>query len=232
MWLETPIQEDKGKLVKTDKGTPQGGVVSPLLANIYLHWFDKVFSKNVSKAKATLVRYADDMVILAKEITKDLVGYIEGLLERWMGLEVNREKTKVVNLKQPGEELNFLGYRFRRFFSEKTKQNYCHMACSTGAEKRARLRIRERLSLQRNHQSTDDTVKSLNKFLVGWGAYFCKGYPSKSFGKINHYVNKRMIANLKRRSQRGYRTLKGRKWTEILEGLGVFQLRKGYYSHA
>jgi len=128
--------------------------------------------------------------------------------------------------------LNFLGYRFRRFLSEKTKGTYCHMACSKGAEKRARLRIKERLSLQRNHQSTDDTVKSLNKFLIGWGAYFCKGYPSKSFGKINYYANRRMIANLKRRSQRGYRTLKGRKWTEILKGLGVFQLRKGYYSHA
>jgi hypothetical protein len=172
------------------------------------------------------------LVILAKEITKDLVGFIEGLLERWMGLEVNREKTKVVNLEQPREELNFLGYRFHRCFSKRTGKSYCRMACSKSSEKRARLRIKERLSSQRNHQSTDDTVKSLNKFLIGWGAYFCKGYPSKSFGKINHYASARMIANLKRRSQRGYRTLKGRKWTEILKGLGVFQLRKGYYSHA
>jgi len=71
-----------------------------------------------------------------------------------------------------------------------------------------------------------------NKFLVGWGAYYCKGYPSKSFGKINYYASTRMIANLKRRSQRGYRTLSGKTWTEILERLGVFRLRKGYYSHA
>jgi RNA-directed DNA polymerase len=65
MWLETPIQEDKAKLVKSDRGTPQGGVVSPLLANIYLHWFDKLFSKSVSKSKATLVRYADQQFPLA-----------------------------------------------------------------------------------------------------------------------------------------------------------------------
>ena len=231
MWLKTPIQEDKAKLVKSDKGTPQGGVISPLLANIYLHWFDKLFSKNMSKAKATLVRYADDMVILAKEIKKDLVEFIEGLLEQWMGLEVNQEKTRVVDLKQPKSELTFLGYRFRRCFSKKTEGHYCQMACSKDAEKRARLRIREKLAPQQN-QSIDDTVKSLNKFLVGWGRYFCKGYPSKSFGKINYYASTRMIANLKRRSQRGYRTLKGRKWAEILDGLGVFKLRKGYYSHA
>ena len=232
MWLETPIQEDKGNLVRSDKGTPQGGVISPLLANIYLHWFDKIFSKNMSKSKATLVRYADDLVILAKEIKKELVEFIEGLLERRMGLEVNREKTKIVDLERQGEELNFLGYQFRRCFSKKTEGNYCRMACSTGAEKRARFRIKERLSSKRNYQSTEDTVKSLNKFLVGWGAYYCKGYPSKSFGKINYYASTRMIANLKKRSQRGYRTLSGKTWTEILERLGVFRLRKGYYSHA
>lgn len=232
MWLRTPIREDKGKLVKSEKGTPQGGVISPLLANIYLHWFDKILSKNMSKTKATLVRYADDLVILAVKITKDLVEYVENLLEGRMGLEVNREKTKIVDLKQPREEINFLGYRFRRFFSKNTKGNYCHTTCSKGAEKRARLRIREKLSSKQNYQSTEDMVKGLNEYLIGWGAYFCKGYPSKSFGKINFYVARRMIANLKKRSQRGYRTLQGRKWTEILKDLGIHRLSKRYYSHA
>jgi len=232
MWLETSIQEDKGKLVKSDRGTPQGGVISPLLANIYLHWFDKLFSKSVSKSKATLVRYADDLVILATKITKDLVEFIEGLLEGRMGLEVSREKTRTVDLEQPGEELNFLGYRFRRFFSKKVGRNYCHTTCSKATEKRARFRIKERLSSKRNFISTEDTIKGLNKYLVGWGAYFCKGYPSKSFDKINFYTERKVITNLKRRSQRGYRTISGKKWSEVLNGLGLFRLTKGYYSHA
>lgn len=232
MWLETPIQEDKGKLVKPSAGTPQGGVISPLLANVYLHWFDKFFSKNVSKSKATIVRYCDDLVILAAKITKDLVEFIEGLLEGRMGLEVNREKTRIVNLEHPGEELNFLGYRFRRFLSKKTGRNYCHMTCSTATEKRARFRIKERLSSKRNFISTEDMIKGLNKYLVGWGAYFCKGYPSKSFDKINFYAERKVITNLKRRSQRGYRTISGKKWSEVLRGLGLFRLTKGYYSHA
>ncbi len=232
MWLETPIQEDKGKLVKSDRGTPQGGVISPLLANVYLHWFDKIFSKSVSKSKATLVRYADDLVILATKITKDLVEFIEGLLEGRMGLEVNREKTRTVDLEHPGKELNFLGYRFRRFLSKKTGRNYCHETCSKATEKRARSRIKEKLSSKRNFISTEDMIKGLNKYLVGWGAYFCKGYPSKSFDKINFYTERKVITNLKRRSQRGYRTISGKKWSEVLKGLGLFRLTKGHYSHA
>jgi len=232
MWLETPIQEDKGKLSRSDRGTPQGGVISPLLANIYLHWFDKLFSKSVSKSKATLVRYADDLIILATKITKDLVGFIEGLLEGRMGLEVNREKTRIVDLEHPGEELNFLGYRFRRFLSKKTGRNYCHETCSKATEKRARFRIKEKLSSRRNFISTEDMIKGLNKYLIGWGAYFCKGYPSKSFDKINFYTERKVITNLKRRSQRDYRTISGKKWSEVLNGLGLFRLTKGYYSHA
>ena len=114
MWLETPTQDEQGKLNKSDRGTPQGGVISPLLANVYLHWFDKLFTKSVSKAEAILVRYADDLVILSRRIKTGLIEFIEGLLEGRMGLEVNREKTKIVNLGRSGEKLKFLGYRFRQ----------------------------------------------------------------------------------------------------------------------
>ena len=118
MWLQTPVveqQEDGGppKLSRSKTGTPQGGVISPLLSNIYLHWFDKVFHRPDGPgqwANAKLVRYADDFVVLARYQTKAVAQFVESKLEQWMGLELNREKTRIVDLKQVGASLDFLGY--------------------------------------------------------------------------------------------------------------------------
>jgi len=108
MWLETPVveaPEEKGgtpKVSRPQKGTPQGGVVvSPLLANLYLHGFDKVFhglQGPARWAKAKRVRYADDFVVLARYLSPKLRGYIEEKIETWMGLEINQEKTRVVDM--------------------------------------------------------------------------------------------------------------------------------------
>ena len=120
-WLEAPVveppQDGKPPTVRRNgRGTPQGGVLSPLLANVYLHWFDKVFHRGDGPAhwaKAKLVRYADDFVILARYISPRLEDWVEGKLEGWLGLEINREKTRVLDLRQPGQSLDFLGYTFR-----------------------------------------------------------------------------------------------------------------------
>ena len=101
MWLEAPVvelPEDRdgaGKWSRSEKGTPQGGVVSALLANLYLHWFDALFHGAQGPArtgKAKLVRYADDMVILARQWTPELTEYIESRLEGKFQLEINRSK--------------------------------------------------------------------------------------------------------------------------------------------
>ena len=121
MWLKSRVVERKpggGTTVsrKAEQGTPQGGVISPLLANIYLHWFDRVFHFRDGPArwaKARLVRYADDFVVMARYQGKELIGFIETKLEDWMGLEINREKTRVVNLREAGASLDFLSYTFR-----------------------------------------------------------------------------------------------------------------------
>ncbi|MBL8209171.1 MAG: hypothetical protein JNK87_00585 [Bryobacterales bacterium] len=97
------------------KGTPQGGVISPLLSNLYLHWFDKQFHRNAGPAhgaNARLVRYADDFVVLARYQADKLRNWIESTLEGWLGLQINRDKTRVVNLWQTGAKLDFLGYTF------------------------------------------------------------------------------------------------------------------------
>lgn len=97
-------------------GTPPGGVMSPLLANIYLHWFDKVFHRSDGPARwaaATLVRSADDCGGMARHQGERLTSFMEAKLEDWMGLKINREKTRIVNLNEEGASLDFLGFTFR-----------------------------------------------------------------------------------------------------------------------
>ena len=117
-WLEAavvePPEESGGppRISRQKQGTPQGGVISPLLANLYLHWFDKVFHRASGPAhwaKAKLVRYADDFVVLAQQQTPRLVGWIEEKLESWMGLEINREKTRIIKLRQQGSPSGLSG---------------------------------------------------------------------------------------------------------------------------
>jgi hypothetical protein len=121
-WLEAPIveevrEEGKGdrtpryKETRNSKGTPQGGVASPLLANIYLHWFDRVFHSErgpAQWAKATLIRYADDFAILSRKITPRLESFVSEKIEQWLGLKINRDKTRIYEVKVSGNGLDFL----------------------------------------------------------------------------------------------------------------------------
>lgn len=104
------------KVWRQRAGTPQGGVISPLLANLYLHWLDVRFHRAEGPyawANARLVRYADDFVICARYVDGRIRGFVEKIVEDWMGLTINREKTRVVDLREPGQSLDFLGYTFR-----------------------------------------------------------------------------------------------------------------------
>ena len=120
-WLEAPVVEPSSEgggpptVRRNDRGTPQGGVLSPLLANVYLHWFDHAFHRGdgpAQWAKAKLIRYADDFVVLARSISPQLRGWIERHLEGWLGLQINREKTRIIDLRQSGQSLDFLSYTF------------------------------------------------------------------------------------------------------------------------
>src|SRR5271157_5071095 len=98
LWLRAPVVEKKDggppTVKRNDRGTPQGGVISPLLANIYLHWFDKAFHRAdgpAQWAKAKLVRYEDDFVVLARYQSQRLRSYLEAKLEGGLGLTVNRD---------------------------------------------------------------------------------------------------------------------------------------------
>jgi RNA-directed DNA polymerase len=153
MWLEAPVvEESKGpgggsQWNRPKKGTPQGGVASPLLANLYWHWFDALFHGPGGPARwadAKLVRSADDFVGLAKQMGSEVIGYIETRLEGKFQLEINREKTGVVDLREPGASRDFLGYTFRYDRDRKGRhQRYLNVFPSKKAVQREREKLHE-----------------------------------------------------------------------------------------
>ena len=235
MWLEAPVVEPPEKpggkpTVRRNKmGTPQGGVISPLLANIYLHWFDKVFHRQDGPAhwaKAKLVRYADDFVVLARHQGGGLRNFIQENLEGWLGLSLNREKTRVVELRRAGESLDFLGYTFR-FEKDRYGRStrFLSMHPSTKAVARERERLRQMVNRSQNFRPIKELIGEVNRHLKGWGNYFGRGYPSRAFRGINRYLQGRLWRHLRRRSQRPYRLPEGQTFDEHLSHLGLFQLR-------
>ena len=234
-WLEAAVvetSEESGgppRISRQKQGTPQGGVISPLLANLYLHWFDKVFyraSGPAHWAKAKLVRYADDFVVLAQQQTPRLVGWIETKLESWMGLEINREKTRVVKLRQQGASLDFLGFTFRYDRSRPAwgRHRYLNVIPSKKALARERAKLRDMTSAQQNGVPIPRLLGELNRNLRGWGNYFGCGYPRHAFNQINSYVNWRLWKHLRRRSQRPYRPPKGMTVYAHMKQLGLIAL--------
>lgn len=233
MWLKTPIVEQQGegdppKVSRNKTGTPQGGVISPLLSNIYLHWFDKVFHRSDGPgqwANAKLVRYADDFVVLARYQSQRIAGFIESKLEQWMGLELNRDKTRIIDLKQEGASLDFLGYTFRydRDLYGKPRR-YLNLIPSKKALKKERGRLREMTSSRFCYKPLPALIQDLNQNLQGWSAYFRLGYPRKAYSNLNAYVQRRLQLHLNRRSQRGYRAPANVSLYEHLRRLGLRSL--------
>ena len=213
MWLKAAVVEEIGggkkQTSKSDKGTPQGGVISPLLANLYLHWFDKVFHRKDGpggEGKAKLVRYADDMVILAKCLDHDLKQFVERKLEGWLGLEIHREKTREVRMGGAKQSFDFLGLTFRYDRDLKGRPwRYLNVGPSQKTLKRERARLREMTSSHMCYKPIPELVKEINQHLLAWKPYYCFGYPREAFRGINRYVRERMVIHLRRRSQRPFK---------------------------
>jgi RNA-directed DNA polymerase len=233
-WLKAPVVEppQAGKpptVRRNDRGTPQGGVLSPLLANIYLHWFDHLFQRAdgpAQWAKAKLVRYADDFVVLARDISPRLRGWIEGKLEGWLGLQINREKTRVLDLRQTGESLDFLGYTYRydRDQYGRAGQCYLNLQPSRKAMAREREALRRLINPHQSHTPLPELIGRVNRNLQGWANYFQLGYPRQAFRHLNHFARYRLGKHLQRRSQRGWRVREGISLYAHLKHLGLVAL--------
>jgi RNA-directed DNA polymerase len=214
MWLESTIEETDQTGRKTRhkprQGTPQGGVISPLLANIYLHWFEVLFYSRSGPgtwAKASIVRYADDFVVLARYQSERLTTWIKTTLEGRFGLTINREKTKVVNLGRiTGESLDFLGFtmRYERSILPNS-ESYLHVGPSTKSLKRVREKLHDLTATRNCFKSTPIVVEQVNRMLRGWARYFGYGHPRRAFAHVNYYTYLRLSIHLRRRSQRGCR---------------------------
>ena len=232
MWLKAPIVEEDGtgkkKIARNQKGTPQGGVISPLLANVYLHWFEKVFYSSTGPgqwAKAHIVRYADDFAIFARYQGDRINMYVESKIETWLGIELNREKTKVINLRQPDESMDFLGFTFRYEMDRFGKpRKYLNITPSRKAIRAEREKLRGLISKKQSHVALPKLIMSVNNQVRGWANYFAFGYPRKAFRTMNWYLRSRLIGHLRRRSQRPFRVPKGQSYYKHLQKLGLIYL--------
>jgi RNA-directed DNA polymerase len=253
MWLETPVVEPGGgggdgeKWSRSEKGTPdQGrrqqvtlsmdkdgstaplrarGIISPLLANLYLHWFDKMFHRADGPARwagAKLVRYADDFVVLSRYPGKRLRDWIESKLEDWLHLEINRDKTRVIELREEKASLDFLGYTFRWHRDRYGRaQRYLHVAPSKKALQRERDKLKEMTDSHHSHKPIPTLIAGLNRHLKGWANYFKYGYPRDAFREINWHVGQRLFRPLNRRSQRAYRLPENTTYYQHFQRLGL-----------
>jgi len=235
MWLQAPVvePEERGggakKLApRSTKGTPQGGVISPLLSNLYLHWFDKTFHRPdgpATWAKAKLVRYADDFVVLARYVGQRITEWIESKLEGWMGLKINREKTRVVRVRDEGQSLDFLGYTFRYDRDLRGRDHrYLNLFPSDKTLSRERAKLREMTGPKMCFKPLPVLIEELNKHLRGWKNYFGQGYPRKAFRAINAYVRERLYCHLSRRSQRPWRPPHGITYYAQFARMGLIHL--------
>ena len=233
-WLKASIVEPNGvQKGPKGKGTPQGGVISPLLSNIYLHWFETC-AMLVAKATnqvMSIVRYADDFVILAGKWADGFVQRIEGELESRFGLVVNREKTRLLDMGADKAALSFLGYEFRyvRDRHYMTGRRYLEWCPSNKSVKKVCRNIKEETMRRKLLQPVEEVVKRLNLVLDGWGRYFKCGYPSRQFAKVNAYVRYRLYKFLNRKSQRRYRLKYAESYYGELQKLGLVALTRRRY---
>jgi RNA-directed DNA polymerase len=226
LFLLAPIKEGKGPPMRPGSGTPQGGVVSPLLANSFLHWFDRSFFSKIGPAtwaRARLVRYADDFVVMARFIDYRIIGFIEEKIERRLGLVINREKTRVVKMCGEGAMLDFLGYTFRLSRSHQPGggPRYWRAEASSKAQKQARDQLRELTSAQFGWMPIKEVVARTNALLRGWLGYFSKGHPAKARWNLVRFAEQRLIRHLQRRSQRPYRPPEGVSFFQHVHDLGL-----------
>ena len=204
-WLKSGYVEE-GQHRQSKRGTPQGGVISPLLANVYLNPIDKAFERSgmgkLKEGSIHMVRYADDMIILAKRNLEKGIKKLEHYIGR-LGLSLNKEKTRRLNLIED-KKVEFLGFQFFRTENKKTKKRLILVTPSPNSQKRCRERIRKLI----NHKlplKVQDQIGNANKFLTGWTGYYRLGNSSKALNNISQYTNKGLRYLLQRNKGRsGY----------------------------
>jgi group II intron reverse transcriptase/maturase len=219
MWLEAGVMEE-GKYIETNGlGTPQGGVISPLLSNIYLHSFDKMFQ--LSGIPGTLVRYCDDFVVLLRCNGRKILSQVEQMLAR-LGLRVHPDKTRIVNARKG---FDFLGVHFQLCPVRKKNarlKEYCAKWPSDRSIKRIKQRIRDVIG-RRYSLSLEGLTDELTLVIRGWNNYHKATRPVlKRLRKLNSFLRERIRIFLKRKYSDQSRGT-GRVHNNLVVRLGLYQ---------
>jgi len=230
-WLTAGVMED-GVVRSTTAGTPQGGVISPLLSNIYLHELDAAWTQR-SAPLGTLVRYADDFVVMChtKSACEQAETRIREILTR-LGLELHPEKTRRVELYDGKQGFDFLGCHLHKRMSgaiwERSGRRlyFLHRWPSQRAMKRIRQRVKDLTPRGRCHADLRVVIADLNPVLRGWGEYFRTGNAARRFNQLDTYVWRRLRALRLERKGRNLRPGEAARWTrESFHALGLHRLR-------
>jgi RNA-directed DNA polymerase len=225
-WLGAGVMEE-GEVRTTLAGTPQGGVISPLLANIYLNYLDRIWTSRCCSV-GVLIRYADDFVVMCQteRQAQEALGRIGWVMNR-LGLQLHPEKTRQVDLRRGKGSFVFLGctFRKRRSIQRNPRWHFLQRRPSPKAMKGIRERVRELTESRHGGQDVKQVITALNPVLRGWGNYFRTGNADREFNQVDSYVYRCLKRWLHRRGgQRTQRRL--HTWTsERFHRMGLYQLR-------
>ena len=230
-WLKAGVMEN-GLRMETITGTPQGGVISPLLSNIYLDYLDTVWERQCAKV-GVLIRYADDFVVLCEspELVQEAERRVGIIFER-LKLTLHPEKTRKVDLSWGREGFNFLGWYLRKCMSGRLKEEgkvryFLNRWPSVRSMKRVRQKVKELTGSNRNGvKDVRVLIDDLNPVLRGWGNYFRTGNSATKFGLVDNHVEKRLRKFLIRRQGRNLRPGQATQWWgDWFKTVGLHQLR-------
>ena len=230
VWLKVPVEErdEKGKKRLTggrdnDRGTPQGGVISPLLANLYMNRMLKGWKRTGrgERYRARIVNYADDFVILSRGKANEALEWTRGVLDR-LGLTLNEKKTSIRNARM--ERFDFLGYTFGPHFSRRTGREYIGYSPSKKSVNRIRQKVAEHLRPS-NVAPWEEVRDRLNQKLKGWKEYFGLGSLTKAYEVLDEHVEERVRHFLRRRHKVSSQGTRQFSMKRIFGELGVFRFR-------
>ena len=228
-WLRAGVLTEDG-VQRSVAGTPQGGVISPLLANIYLHAFDR---EMVRHDLGIVVRYADDFVIMCKTSARAEMALNQARrIMAGLGLELHPGKTRIVDLREGREGFDFLGCHFharmsgRLWEQRRIVRYYLHRWPSQQAMKRLREKVRDRTGANRTGWPVEWIIADLNPILRGWGNYFRTGNAAAKFTQVDNYVVSRLRRLQIKKRGRNLKPGQARQWTEDwFNELGLHRLR-------
>ena len=229
LWLKVPIVEEDGKYTggkSNTQGTPQGGVISPLLANIYMNLLDRIVNDPrgyFSQRGITMIRYADDFILMSRHISQEVIDKVHNYLDR-MGLNINTDKSKLVNAKE--EAFDFLGFTFRYDRSILSSRG---KFLNIKPKSKSRKKIRQKINLKLKsigHFPAEKVVSELNPIIRGWMNYYKierVSYTQVAFKELENYLRSRLFRYYNRKSQRKSRLHGQQAFEKLVKDYGLIK---------